>query len=302
MTSCLLIRRIYFQIVTSLLSGSRDCLFELARISKIFGCLQRNASAAKDIWMFTTFILLSSSNKTCSIADKIMKLTELDPVSRQYWMTSMCWRLVSVSRWLVSESWSLRKTRLEWKTSVWCILADVQFYIGDLSLSLDGWCPKAGPWGKLGLSEKPQCDVFWLMSNSGPWLMTMESLQSLGRGWNSILCPCWCCCCRYLGKTPRISWRETRRTVWRWNHWRFYWRWWRLDSCNSCLSQWCRIHWSSTRGEHVGCRARCITPLVVKRSCWSNIMLRSCMSEVLWELVMTLGLWQSEHCDDVEFL
>ena len=26
------------------------------------------------------------------------------------------------------------------------------------------------------------------------------------------------------------------------------------------------------------------------------------MSEVLWELVMTLGLWQSEHCDDVEFL
>ena len=26
---------------TSLLSGSRDCLFELARISKIFGCLQR---------------------------------------------------------------------------------------------------------------------------------------------------------------------------------------------------------------------------------------------------------------------
>ena len=54
--------------------------------------------------------------------------------------------------------------------------------------------------------------------------------------------------------------------------------------------------------KHVGCRARCITPLVVKRSCWSNIMLRSCMSEVLWELVMTLGLWQSEHCDDVEFL
>ena len=38
----------------------------------------------RDIWMFTTFILLSSSNKTCSIADKIMKLTELDPVSRQY--------------------------------------------------------------------------------------------------------------------------------------------------------------------------------------------------------------------------
>ena len=84
--------------------------------------------SSEDIWMFTTFILLSSSNKTCSIADKIMKLTELDPVSRQCWMTSMCWRLVSVSRWLVSESWSLRKTRLEWKTSVWCILADVQFW------------------------------------------------------------------------------------------------------------------------------------------------------------------------------
>ena len=51
--------------------------------------------------------------------------------------------------------------------------------------------------------------------------------------------------------------------------------------------------------KHVGCRARCITPLVVMRSCWSNIMLRSCMSEVSWELVMTLGLW---NCDDVEFL
>ena len=81
-------------------------------------------------------------------------------------------------------------------------------------------------------------------------------VPSLTRSWNwqnSILCPCWCCCCRYLGKTPRISWRETR-------------------------------------------------PLVVTRSCWSNIMLRSCMSDVFWELVTFLGLCQSEHCDDVEFL
>ena len=45
-----------------------------------------------------------------------------------------------------------------------------------------------------------------------------------------------------------------------------------------------------------------IAPLVVKRSCWSNIMLRSCMSDVFWELVTILGLCQSEHCDDVEFL
>ena len=90
MTSCLLIRRIYFQIVTSLLSGSRVCLFELARISKIFGCLQR---------------LFYSAVQT---------------------------KLV-------------------------------------LSLTI-----------------------------SGNWQ-------------NSILCPCWSCCCRYLGKTPRISWRETRR-------------------------------------------------------------------------------------------
>ena len=39
-----------------------------ARISKTLGCLQR-------------FILLSSSNKTCSITDNIWKLTELDIVS-----------------------------------------------------------------------------------------------------------------------------------------------------------------------------------------------------------------------------
>ena len=30
----------------------------------------------EDTWTFTTFILLSSSNKTCSIADNIWKLTE----------------------------------------------------------------------------------------------------------------------------------------------------------------------------------------------------------------------------------
>ena len=182
MTSCLLIRRIYFQIVTSLLSGSRDCLFELARISKIFGCLQR------------LFYLAVQTKLVLSL----------------------------------TRSWN-------WQNSILC-QGSIEWLpnIGDLSLSLDGWCPKAGPWGKLGLSEKPQCDVFWLMSNSGPWLMTMESLQSLGRGWNSILCPCWRYCCRYLGKTLRISWRETRRTV-RWNHCRFYWSWCRLDSCNSRL-------------------------------------------------------------------
>ena len=45
-----------------------------------------------------------------------------------------------------------------------------------------------------------------------------------------------------------------------------------------------------------------IAPLVVTRSCWSNIMLKLCMSDVFWELVTFLGLCQSEHCDDVEFL
>ena len=131
MTSCLLIRRIYFQIVTSLLSGSRDCLFELARISKIFGCLQR------------LFYLAVQTKLVLSL----------------------------------TRSWN-------WQNSILC-QGSIEWLpnIGDLSLSLDGWCPKAGPWGKLGLSEKPQCDVFWLMSNSGPWLMTMDSLQSLGRGW-----------------------------------------------------------------------------------------------------------------------
>ena len=39
---------------------------------------------------------------------------------------------------------------------------------------------------------------------------------SLWQNRSSILCPRCCCCCRYLGNTPRISWRETRRTVWRW--------------------------------------------------------------------------------------
>ena len=47
----------------SFLSVIRVCLFELARISKTLERLQR-------------FILLSSSNKTCSIADNIWKLTE----------------------------------------------------------------------------------------------------------------------------------------------------------------------------------------------------------------------------------
>ena len=167
MTSCLLIRRIYFQIVTSLLSGSRDCLFELARISKIFGCLQRNASAAKISGCLQRLFYLAVQTKL------VLSLTR---------------------------SWS-------WQNSILCP-GSIEWLpcVGDLSLSLDGWCPKAGPWGKLvlsekpqydvfwlmsnsgpwgklGLSEKPQCDVFWLMTNSGPWLMTMDSLQSLGRGW-----------------------------------------------------------------------------------------------------------------------
>ena len=33
-----------------------------------------------------------------------------------------------------------------------------------------------------------------------------------------------------------------------------------------------------------------------------GILLVEYHAEVLWELVLTLGLWQSQHCDDVEFL
>ena len=108
-------------------------------------------------------------------------------------------------------------------------------------------------------SRDTQNHQFWA------WGKTRDLSKNL-----SVMCPGWC---PILGlrKTRDLSknlsvivladvvvvdilvkllvWRETRRTVWRWNHWRFYWSWWRLDSCNSRLSQWCRIHWSSTRGE-----------------------------------------------------
>ena len=95
-----------------------------------------------------------------------------------------------------------------------------------LSLSLDGWCPKSGLWGKLvtwaktsvwlswlmsnfwflrkthDLSKKPQGDVSWLMSNSGLWGKLVTWVKNL-----RVMCPgwCWLIHCR-LGDWPGLGW------------------------------------------------------------------------------------------------
>ena len=101
-----------------------------------------------------------------------------------------------------------------------------------LSLSLDGWCPKSGLWGKLVTWAKTSVWLSWLMSNFWFLRKTHDLSKNL-----SVIVLADVVVVDILVKLLVFHEEKPVETV-KVNHWRFCWGWWRLGSCISRLLHW----------------------------------------------------------------